>query len=57
MLIVTLWAKKVLVETGESAKGNIVITEGLTGDEKLITNGARGLASGELIVINSDNQE
>jgi RND family efflux transporter MFP subunit len=52
-----LASKKVFVETGESAKGNVVITAGLSGDEKLISNGARGLASGELIVINDDNQE
>lgn len=50
-------SKKVFVETSESAKGNVVITSGLKGDEKVITSGARGLASGELLVINNDNQE
>lgn len=50
-------AKKIYVNTGESADGNIVITSGLTGEETVITNGARGLANGELLDINTDNQK
>lgn len=42
-------AKKVMVETGESYDGSIVITKGLTGGETLVASGARGLADGELI--------
>lgn len=48
-------SKKLFVETGESAGGNIVITNGLKGDERLISNGARGLASGEFIAIKNEN--
>ncbi len=38
-----LTAKKVYVTTGESYEGNILITQGLNGDEVLIMEGARGL--------------
>ncbi|MEM9821987.1 MAG: efflux RND transporter periplasmic adaptor subunit [Bacteroidota bacterium] len=46
-------AKKVYVETGESYEGEIIITSGLQGGEKLITDGARGLAENELIEVNT----
>jgi RND family efflux transporter MFP subunit len=45
------YAKKVMVETGESYEGNIIITSGLEGGEEIIVNGARGLANNELIKI------
>jgi RND family efflux transporter MFP subunit len=38
-------ARKVYVETGDSYGGNIVITDGLSGGETLIVEGARGLAN------------
>ena len=44
-------AKKVLVETGESYDGQIIITKGLDGTEELIMEGARGLAENELIEV------
>ncbi|MFK7810236.1 MAG: efflux RND transporter periplasmic adaptor subunit [Saprospiraceae bacterium] len=44
-------AKKVYLETGESYEGNIIITEGLKGDEEIIVDGARGLSNGDLIKI------
>ncbi len=45
------FAKKVLVETGLSYEGNIIITSGLNGGEEIIVTGARGLANNELIKI------
>jgi RND family efflux transporter MFP subunit len=45
------YAKKMIVETGESYEGEIVILSGLDGGEDIIVNGARGLAKGELIKI------
>lgn len=42
-------AKKVYVQTGESYRGEIVITSGLEGGESLIIDGARGLTNSELI--------
>ena len=44
-------AKKAYVKTSESYNGEIIITEGLNGDEELIIQGARGLASNELIEV------
>lgn len=46
-----LMAKKTYVETGESYEGNIIITEGLKGDEDIIIDGARGLSDKELIKV------
>lgn len=46
-------AKKVIVETGESYDGDIIITKGLKGGESLIVDGAIGLANNELIKIQS----
>lgn len=43
------FAKKVYVKTAESFEGEIIIEEGLDGSEKLIAEGARGLAENELI--------
>ena len=43
------FAKKVYVKTAESFEGEIIIEEGLDGNEKLIAEGARGLAENELI--------
>lgn len=45
------YAKKIMVETGESYDGEIIIVSGLTGEEELIKEGARGLANNELIKI------
>ncbi len=50
-------AKKVIVETGESYDGEIIITKGLKGGEVLIVDGARGLANNELIQIQSTTTE
>jgi RND family efflux transporter MFP subunit len=44
-------AKKVYVKTGESFEGNIVIEEGLEGNETLIVEGARGLIHGVAIEV------
>ncbi|MDX1478496.1 MAG: efflux RND transporter periplasmic adaptor subunit [Saprospiraceae bacterium] len=44
-------ARKVYVTTGESYDGEVVITSGLEGSEQLIQEGARTVASGELIRI------
>ncbi len=44
-------SKKVMVETGESDKGDVIITEGLKGGEELILNGALGLGDEELIMV------
>ena len=52
------FAKKVIVETGNSHDGNIIITSGLNGDEDLIVTGARGLANNELIkIVKQTNEE
>jgi len=52
------FAKKVIVETGESYDGNIIITLGLKGGEELIVDGARGLATNELIkIVNPKTEE
>lgn len=42
-------AKKTYVKTGEAYDGNIIIKEGLTGDEQVVMDGARGLTDGALI--------
>ena len=42
-------AKKVYVKTGKSYAGDIIIEEGLKGNEKLIIDGARDLADDELV--------
>ncbi|MCB0651231.1 MAG: efflux RND transporter periplasmic adaptor subunit [Saprospiraceae bacterium] len=42
-------AKKVYVKTGESYDGNILIKEGLEGNEIIIVEGARGLLNGAAI--------
>lgn len=44
-------AKKVYVKTGQAYRGEVVITNGLTGEEELILEGARGLADQEPIEI------
>lgn len=43
------FARKVYVKTGKSYAGTIIIEEGLQGNEKLIIDGARGLADDELV--------
>jgi len=45
-------AKRVFVEIGESYDGKTEIKSGLTGDETVIVEGARGLVEGELIKVN-----
>ena len=53
-----LYAKKVIVETGLSYDGNIIITSGLKGGEDMIVTGARGLANNEQIkIINQTKEE
>ncbi len=44
-------ASKVYVQTGESAEGNVIITEGLKGTEEIIIKGARGLSENELLEV------
>lgn len=44
-------AKKVYIKTGESYRGNIIVTQGLSGDETVILDGARGLADSEPIQV------
>jgi len=46
-------AKKIYIEIGENYEGEVVITNGLTGSETLITKGARNLSDGEFIEIAS----
>lgn len=48
------FAQKAYVETGDSYEGNIVITSGITADQKIITEGARNIVDKEQIkVINN----
>jgi len=47
-------ARKVYVKTGDAYDGDIVITEGLSGDETLIMEGARGLAENEPIKVKQE---
>ncbi len=49
-------AKKTYVEIGESYEGEVVITNGLTGSETLITKGARNLSDGEFLEISAKTQ-
>jgi RND family efflux transporter MFP subunit len=44
-------AKKVYVKTGNSYGGEIIIEQGLNGDEELIMDGARGLAENQQIQV------
>ncbi len=44
-------AKKLLVESGVSYKGEIEILSGLSDGDKVITKGARGIKDGELITV------
>ncbi len=46
-----LLAKKVYITTGESYKGQVIVTTGLQGNETLIDRGSRGLADQEPIEI------
>lgn len=50
-------AKKVYVKTGKSYAGDIIITQGLTGEEEIILDGARGLAENENIEIQNAKKE
>lgn len=50
-------AKKVYVSTGESYRGDIVITNGLNGGESLIIEGSRGLANSEAIQVQTPKKE
>ncbi|MDH3244385.1 MAG: efflux RND transporter periplasmic adaptor subunit [Saprospiraceae bacterium] len=49
-----LYAKKVYVETGESYDGDVVIKSGLTTEDLVIDQGARGLSANERIEITQD---
>lgn len=51
------YAKKVIVETGNSYEGNIIITSGLKVGEDIIVTGARGLANNEQIKIVNQTKE
>ncbi|NRB63187.1 MAG: efflux RND transporter periplasmic adaptor subunit, partial [Saprospiraceae bacterium] len=50
-------ARKKYVEIGESYEGKVVITQGLTGTETLVIEGARGLANDDPIRIQAQKQE
>ncbi len=45
------FAKKVYIQIGESYNGEVIVEEGLTGQEVLIIEGSRGLADKQLIKI------
>ena len=42
-------ARKRYVETGDTYDGQVIITDGLTGEELLITRGARSISEGQLL--------
>jgi len=44
-------AKKMYIKTSESFEGEIIVTEGLTGDEQLIMSGARNITEGQAIEV------
>ena len=44
-------AKKAYIQTGESYQNNIIITEGLQGEEQIIVEGARTIAENDLIAV------
>ena len=48
------FAQKTYVTTAEHYQGNLIISEGLTGDEKIIVEGARGLTDGELVEVKNE---
>ena len=50
-------AKKIYVKTGKSYAGDIIVTQGLSGNEELILEGARGLAENESIEIQNAKKE
>lgn len=50
-------AQKVYVKIGKSYGGDIIITDGLTGGEELIVDGARGLGENEIIEIQNAKKE
>lgn len=50
-------AKKIYVTTGEGYRGDIIVTEGLTGNETLILEGNRGLADNEPIQVQNPKNE
>lgn len=50
-------ARKQSIKTGEKYDGKIIVTEGLTGTESLIMEGARGLADGEFIEIITEKED
>ena len=45
------FAKKVYIKTGESYEGEIIVEEGLTGEEEVIIEGARNITAGESIEV------
>ena len=51
------FAQKAYVRTGDSYDGQIVITEGLDGTERLIDQGARGLAERDLVTVTAPATE
>ncbi len=48
-------AKKIYIEIGENYEGEVVIIDGLTGSETLITKGSRNLSDGEFIEISKES--
>lgn len=51
------YAKKVMVQLGESHDGNIIIREGINKGDNIITQGARNLAAGDPVIIANENKE
>ncbi len=50
-------AQKVYIQTGESYRGEIIVTSGLNGGESLIIDGSRGLANNEPIQVQTPKKE
>lgn len=53
----TMKAKKRYITLGESYNGNIVITDGLSTDDAIITEGARNIAPNDPIIIANENKD
>ncbi len=47
-------AQKKYIKTGEIASGNVIVTEGLSEKEELVTKGTRNISDGELLEIIND---
>ena len=50
-------AEKTYIETGESTEGNILVTVGLNPNDKIITDGAKGLSHNDIVIPTYPNKE